>query len=237
MATNLTANPTEEPPGSGLPYANWGAGTAVLWVLVALVAGVVLAAPFLAFFRTGEEELTTLGNIGVQFCTEIGFLGAAVGAAAYHGAVTLAAIAARLGARRFGPLRALKWMGATVIAYLFFNAVYVAVFGEPHQEDIAQGFGAVPIQVLLIVILAPIAEETCFRGMLYGGLRTRMPVLPAALLGGLVFGALHALTGVTAVPPLIVFGFLLCLLYEKTGSIVPGIVLHMLNNSVALLGQ
>ena len=34
-----------------------------------------------------------------------------------------------------------------------------------------------------------------------------------------------------------VFGFLLALLYEKTGSIVPGILLHMLNNSVALLGS
>ncbi len=38
-------------------------------------------------------------------------------------------------------------------------------------------------------------------------------------------------------PPLILFGFLLALLYEKTGSIVPGIILHVLNNSVALLGQ
>ena len=53
----------------------------------------------------------------------------------------------------------------------------------------------------------------------------------------LVFGGLHALTGISAVPPLIVFGFVLALLYEKTGSIVPGILLHMLNNSVALLGQ
>ena len=38
-------------------------------------------------------------------------------------------------------------------------------------------------------------------------------------------------------PPLIFFGFVLALLYEKTGSIVPCILLHMLNNSVALLGQ
>jgi membrane protease YdiL (CAAX protease family) len=64
-----------------------------------------------------------------------------------------------------------------------------------------------------------------------------MPRLAAALLGGLIFGGLHALTGISAVPPLIAFGFVLCLLYEKTGSIVPGIVLHMLNNSVALIGQ
>jgi len=34
------------------------------------------------------------------------------------------------------------------------------------------------------------------------------------------------LTGVSAVPPLIVFGFLLALLYERTGSILPGMMLH-----------
>ena len=71
----------------------------------------------------------------------------------------------------------------------------------------------------------------------FGGLREKLPRLAAALICGLVFGALHALTGITAVPPLIVFGFLLALLYERTGSIVPGILLHMLNNSIALLGQ
>ena len=59
----------------------------------------------------------------------------------------------------------------------------------------------------------------------------------AALISALVFGGLHATTGISAVPPLIVFGLVLALLYEKTGSIIPGILLHMLNNSVALLGQ
>jgi len=87
------------------------------------------------------------------------------------------------------------------------------------------------------VIAAPVSEEVCFRGMLFGGLRTRMPRIAAALLSGLIFGALHALTGISAVPPLIFFGFVLALLYEKTGSIVPGILLHMLNNSIALIGQ
>ena len=103
---------------------------------------------------------------------------------------------------------------------------------HPKQEDIAESFGAVPVQVLLIVVAAPISEEVCFRGMLFGGLRERLPRLAAALISALVFGGLHALTGVSAVPPLIAFGFILALLYEKTGSIVPGILLHMLNNSV-----
>ena len=58
--------------------------------------------------------------------------------------------------------------------------------------------------------------------MLFGGLRERLPRLAAALISGLIFGALHAITGLSAVPPLIVFGFILALLYEKTGSIVPG---------------
>ena len=204
--------------------------------MLALGTGLVLAIPFSIIGNDGHGDLTTFGNVGVQAMTELGFLLVPMALAAQHGAATLAVILSRLGLRRFRP-SALKWMGATVVAYLVFNAVYVAVFGEPHQEDIAEGFGVVPVQVLLIVILAPLSEEICFRGMLYGGLRTKLPVVPAALVGGLVFGGLHALTGISAVPPLVVFGFLLCLLYEKTGSIVPGIVLHMLNNSVALLGQ
>jgi membrane protease YdiL (CAAX protease family) len=237
MSTNLAAEPVDQPRWGGFPYANWGAWAGVFGVALALVVGVVLAIPFSIIGNNGHGELTTFGNVGVQAMTELGFLAVPMVIAAQHGATTLALILARLGLRRFRIPAALKWMGALILAYLVFNAFYVAVFGEPHQKDIAEGFGAVPVQVLLIVILAPISEEICFRGMLYGGLRTKLGVLPAALIGGLVFGGLHALTGITAVPPLIVFGFLLCLLYEKTGSIVPGIVLHMLNNSVALLGQ
>ena len=128
-------------------------------------------------------------------------------------------------------------MGLTVVLYLAFNIFYSAVITEPHQQDIAKGFGTIPIQVLLIVVAAPVTEEICFRGMLFGGLREKLPRIVAALICGLIFGALHALTGITAVPPLIVFGFLLALLYERTGSILPGMILHMLNNIVALASQ
>lgn len=185
---------------------------------------------------TPDGELTTFGNVGVQLATVVGFVMVPMAIAAQRGAETVREILRRLGVRRF-ERSALKWMAAAVGAYLLFAFAYSLLVVEPKQEDIAEGFGALPVQILLIVVAAPISEEICFRGMLYGGLRERLPKLAAALLAGLVFGVLHALTGITAVPPLIAFGFVLALLYEKTGSILPCIVIHMLNNSVALLAQ
>lgn len=239
MEGNLTVDPVAEPPESHpdeFPSANWGADVAVIGVLLALAAGIALGAPAAIAGHKHGGGLTTLGNVGVQVATALGFLLVPMAIAATRGAQSLGQILRRLGVRAFRP-SALKWMAAAIGAYLLFATLYSLLIVEPEQKDIAEGFGAIPVQVLLIVFLAPISEEVCFRGMLFGGLRTSIARVPAAVIGGLIFGGLHALTGVTAVPPLIVFGFILCLLYEKTGSIVPGILLHMLNNVVALLGQ
>lgn len=184
-----------------------------------------------------DGDLTTFGNVGVQLAAAVGFLLVPMAIAAQRGAETVGEILRRLGVQRFRPSTALKWTLAVIGAYLLFALAYSLLIVEPKQEDIADGFGPIPVQVLLIVIAAPISEEICFRGMLFGGLREKLPRVAAALLAGVIFGALHALTGITAVPPLIAFGFLLALLYERTGSIVPCILLHMLNNSVALLAQ
>lgn len=196
----------------------------------------MLGIPAVIVGQDSDGELTTFGNVGIQLATVLGFLLVPMALAAQREASGPREILRRLGVRGFRP-SALGWMAATVGAYLLFAILYGLLIVEPEQEDIAEGFGAIPVQVLLIVFLAPISEELCFRGMLYGGLREKLPRVAAALLAGLFFGVLHAFTGITAVPPLAVFGFLLCLLYEKTGSIVPGILLHMLNNSVALSAQ
>jgi uncharacterized protein len=236
MESNLTANPVVEQGPRRFPYSNWGPGAAVLGVVLALGAGIVMSIPAALIGHKPNGDLTTFGNVGVQLATALGFLLVPMAIAARRGAGSIGEVLQRLGVRRF-ERSALKWMAAAVGAYFLFAIFYSLVITEPKQEDIAEGFGAIPVQILLIVIAAPISEEVCFRGMLYGGLREKLPRLGAALISGLIFGALHAFTGVTAVPPLIVFGFLLSLLYERTGSIVPGILLHMLNNSVALLGQ
>lgn len=203
--------------------------------VLAIVTGLVLGLPAIAF-TDAENELTTAGNVIAQVGLVLGLLLVPLVIARSHGARSLGEALRRLGVQAFRP-SAFKWMAAAVGAYLLFAILYSALIFEPEQEDIAESFGPIPIQIALIVFGAAIAEEICFRGLLFGGLRERLPRVPAALIAGAVFGLLHAFTGISAVPPLIALGFVFCLLYEKTGSIVPGILLHMLNNSVALAAQ
>jgi membrane protease YdiL (CAAX protease family) len=229
MEANLSAKPA-------FPYSDWGPLAAVLGVIAALIAGILLGIPALLVDSPGEGDLSSGANAAVQMATALGFVVVPL-LLAGRGGVPMPEALRRLGLRGFRPLTALKWIGAAIGMYLLFAIVYAAVFGEPEQEDIAESFGAVPVQILLVVIAASVSEEVCFRGMLFGGLRERMPMAAAALVSGAIFGALHAVTGLSAVPPLIAFDFVMAVLYEKTGSIVPGILLHMLNNSVALLAQ
>jgi uncharacterized protein len=235
MESNLATAPVESAAERDFPPSNWGPSGAVLGAVLAIFVGLVLGLPAIAF-TDAAGELTTAGNVIAQVGLVIGLLGVPLAVAHSRGARTLGECLRRLGVRAFRP-SALKWMAAAVGAYLVFALAYSVLVLEPEQEDIAEGFGPLPVQVLLIVFGAAIAEEICFRGMLFGGLRERLPKVAAALIAGTVFGLLHAFTGLSAVPPLIAFGFIFCLLYEKTGSIVPGMLLHMLNNSVALLAQ
>ncbi|HKB51155.1 MAG TPA: type II CAAX endopeptidase family protein [Solirubrobacterales bacterium] len=238
MEANLPAQRPLDVPASrpGFPYATWGPQMAIGGVLLALGVGIALGIPAVIIDSPANGDLSTAANIVVQLATALGFLLVPIAIASRWGEAPVGQALRRLGVRSFSP-GALKWMLAAIGAYLVAAAVYAAIFGTPEQKDIAESFGTVPVQVLLIVFAAPISEEICFRGMLFGGLRKRLPRLAAALISALIFGGLHALTGLSAVPPLIAFGFILALLYEKTGSIVPGVILHMLNNSVALIAQ
>jgi hypothetical protein len=87
---------------------------------------------------------------------------------------------------------------------------------------------------LLVAVIAPVAEEFFFRGFFFGALRNWKGPWPAAVITGLVFGGIHAGSSDPAyLVPLAGFGFALCALYVKTGSLYPCIGLHCANNSVA----
>ena len=216
--------------------ANWGAGVAALGALGAIFAGVFLGIPVIALDpEVGTDEASAAANIALQVATVAGFLIVPILIATRGDLSTnWTTLSKRLGINGFG-WEDLGWALLAYLAYLSIAGTYAQLVGVPEQDDIADFFGPIGMQILLIVFAASISEEICFRGMLYGGLRTDMGPIPAAVISGVIFGGLHALTGISAVPVLIALGITLALLFEKTGSIVPGILLHSVNNSLALL--
>jgi membrane protease YdiL (CAAX protease family) len=87
--------------------------------------------------------------------------------------------------------------------------------------------------IVLICVVVPIGEEIFFRGFVFGGLRARWGVPAAAAASAVFFAAVH-LQLVHGLP-IFLLGVLLALAYQRTGSLVPAIVAHALNNVVALL--
>jgi membrane protease YdiL (CAAX protease family) len=233
------AEPRSSWTAAGFPYATWDIRRTVLGVLAGLlIGGLITPIPVLIF----DPHLdTTAGKVVYQALFEVTLMATAIGvvsSASVQGAA-LRDDLALLGLRRFAT-SGYGWVAAGLASYYAAVVAYASLVTTPKQKDVARDLGlnagplaAVPV-VLVIAVLAPIAEEIFFRGMLFGGLRRRLSTVPAAAISALVFGALHATTGISAVPPLIIFGFVLALLYEKTGSLVPGMIAHMINNSLAL---
>ncbi len=95
---------------------------------------------------------------------------------------------------------------------------------------------------LAVTILAPVGEEFLMRGVVFPGMRdgarVAMPmwaaVALAATINGVIFGAMHGATEPIFIPMLVLFGVILCLLYQVTGSLYAPIALHLTNNTVAI---
>jgi membrane protease YdiL (CAAX protease family) len=145
-----------------------------------------------------------------------------------------------LGLRSFAP-SALGWMVVMLVVYYIGAALFSALVIQPDQEDIGKelgvcnpGIGIALAAVLLIVVLAPLSEELFFRGFFFAGLRSGWGLWPSALLSGAVFGLVHAPTGPTAAIPLAGLGVGLAWLYDRTGSLWPGVLAHLINNGLAI---
>lgn len=87
---------------------------------------------------------------------------------------------------------------------------------------------------LFVVVSGPIIEEIGFRGLLLDGLlKTQCRPWVAILISAVAFGLVHGLWApfVTAT----LFGLLAGWLYWRTGSIIPGIIIHIANNSLTAI--
>lgn len=93
---------------------------------------------------------------------------------------------------------------------------------------------AIWITVLMAIVVAPVAEEFLFRGFIYGACKRFCGVLPALMFTSALFGAVH--TNKAALLPLFMLAIVLNVAYERTGSLLVPIVMHMGFNSIMILG-
>ncbi len=88
--------------------------------------------------------------------------------------------------------------------------------------------------VILAVAVAPaICEEVLFRGVLVRGLATRFFPLAAVLVGAIVFSLYHL--RIVQLVPTFTLGLVLGYLALRADSAVPGMIAHLLNNTIALV--
>jgi membrane protease YdiL (CAAX protease family) len=96
-----------------------------------------------------------------------------------------------------------------------------------------------PVVIVLMAVtaavVAPLAEETVFRGYLYPAAKRFCGPAGGMIFSSLVFAAAHG--HVVALLPLFVLAMILCLLYEFTGSILACMSVHFLFNAATVTIQ
>jgi membrane protease YdiL (CAAX protease family) len=132
--------------------------------------------------------------------------------------------------------RAIGMLAAAAGAFYAFSAIYGAAVRPDNPQTLVEDVGAnesatlLVLGGLMVIVVAPVCEELFFRGMLFRVLRNRLPFWPAAAIVGAIFGLVH---GALIIAPVLAFlGGALCWLYERTGSLLPAIALHVINNTV-----
>ncbi|MBQ0000065.1 MAG: HAD-IA family hydrolase, partial [Clostridiales bacterium] len=88
-----------------------------------------------------------------------------------------------------------------------------------------------PFIVFCVGILAPLAEEIVFRGIVFARLRDRMKLQHAAWISAVVFGIMHGnlKQGIYAA----LMGYGLALMVEWTGKLRSAVLMHMAANTMA----
>jgi membrane protease YdiL (CAAX protease family) len=110
----------------------------------------------------------------------------------------------------------------------------VEMLAHPSPADLACLF-------VVLSVIAPLCEETAFRGVLYRhlreaswGWRTGLSIFFSATISSFIFAAIHP-QGAFGVPLLMALAYAFCGARELRGSLIPSMVAHGINNGVVLL--
>lgn len=216
-----------------------GPGVLVLLLLVLALASIITA-PFgadAAALLMGDGELTFLGAAVLLIATQVSLLLVSWFLVFRPGA--LAALPSLPGRDPGGAIRSglgwgvLAWLGATLVSA---GVVWLLEsFGfEPEPQAAEQAIALVDpwLVVLSIVILAPIAEEVFFRGVVFNAWLREGGRRWAFVGSSILFAIIHI--SVVALVPIFLLGLALAWIYQRTGNLLAPIAMHATVNGISV---
>lgn len=217
-------------------FALWRPPTAIAAVVLGVVGGQA-AALALVFLAGSRDRVNVFDGIALVLGDAI--LLTVVVLFARRGA-NLAP--ATLGIRRTRFWRAVGWALLIFIGTLALEGIWsLIVGGSGTRRDAGGAPGGSPSALVVVLVMfgvavtAPIAEEIAFRGYLFAALTSWRGPWIATLVTAVLFGAAHiAAAPPQMLPALAAFGFGACMLYWFTGSLLPGVGIHALNNGLVM---
>ncbi len=217
----------------------WTALWILVWILVQVAASVVYVIVQMAAGPSGDPA------VAAQRLEHDGLVLGLITAIQTPFLVGLTAILAwiRLPLREYLALKPLRWK-QTLVCVLLLIALVAAqdtltwLIDEdivpPFMAEVYRTAGFLPLLVFALVVAAPVAEETFFRGLMYTGLAaSRAGHLGAVLITSAVWALIHVQYDWYGIGCIFVGGLFLGLVRWRTGSATLTIVLHAVSNAIA----
>jgi ABC-2 type transport system permease protein/sodium transport system permease protein len=107
-------------------------------------------------------------------------------------------------------------------------------------KELLAAWSSIPLPVVLLAMaVAPgVCEELFFRGFFYGGVRQHFKPIATILITAIAFALFHVVMAGGAAPERILpsglMGLLLGWVRHRSGSVIPGILLHVVHNAALL---
>ncbi len=115
-----------------------------------------------------------------------------------------------------------------LLGVLMSHLTFLPDIMEETFDVLESGWGG----IICIAILGPILEELLFRGAITKVLLQKYRPTKAILISALAFGIIHV--NPIQVVNAFLMGIMLAWLYYRTRSLIPGILLHIFNNSISV---
>ena len=234
----------------GLPAVGWSIWEAVLIGLVTNLVVAQTAVGVIAFLALGVTNSDDPKTIYVGLIVDLAWFGGMIGWLMLRHPRWREQLGVHLdreGLRNGGYGFVAGLILYPVIAFVVglpLTILFSALSGEdattPDQLPPHLTGAAVVASVILAVLIAPVVEETYFRGILFRSIRDRHGFWPGALISGVLFGLVHWVPSpwqdAVLLQTIMVFtGIALAWIYERRGSLLANVAAHMAFNAVGIV--